>query len=67
MAMTDEEFASKIENEGAYYAFADYGLKSTDLADQDGELAEAVRALEAVKDPFVAAMEDIEELVQELI
>ena len=44
--MTDEEFAGKVLWEGGPIDGLTYGLKSTDLADQDGELASTWRALE---------------------
>ena len=46
---TEEEFAAKVDEEGGLWgAIAGYGLSSTDLADQNTELAESIAALETV-------------------
>lgn len=45
--MTDLEFAAKVEAEGAFYAFTEYGLTEKDLEDDSplrGLVAEVVRA-----------------------
>ena len=48
--MSDEDFCNKVQWEGGLFeAMFGYGLKASDLADQDGDLAKAVGKLEALR------------------
>jgi hypothetical protein len=58
--LTDAEWAAKADNEGLFYALTEYGLKSSDLVDQNGDLAEAVRRVEEHMNEFVEAYRDLE-------
>jgi hypothetical protein len=62
--MSDKDFAAKVEWEGLYYAFLDYGLKSEDLADQDGDLAAAVRKFEAMLPRLREVVEELEGVLE---
>lgn len=65
--MTDLAFARKADWEGgAYDGIFEYGLKSSDLADQEGELAAAVRALEGLAGPFHDALQKVEDLIESI-
>lgn len=62
--MTDEEFAAKVDWEGGLYeALFGYGLKSTDLDNQDGVLAQAIRQIESLAPDFYTAMMAVEEIL----
>lgn len=66
--MTDREFAQKVDWEGGVLsAIFDYGLSSEDLADDDSDLARALRLLEEVKDEFENRLARVENLAEELL
>lgn len=60
--LDDDEFAAKIVSEGGVVPALEYGLKSTDLADQSGDLAQAWRAVEAAWKDFGPLVDAVETL-----
>lgn len=65
--MTDREFAAKVEWEGGVYdAIFDYGLRSTDLADQSTELCASMKALEEILPQVQQLIDSIEEALEEV-
>lgn len=60
--LDDDEFAAKIVNEGGVVPALEYGLKTADLADQDGELAKAWRAIEEEWKTFGPLVDTLESL-----
>lgn len=46
-AVTDEEFANRVDYRGGVFAALEYDLKAEDLKDKDGELYKAWLELEA--------------------
>ena len=58
---TDEEFADKVDYEGGVFSALQYGLRASDLEDQDGDLAVRWKKLEA----WWADGKDIVDLVEQ--
>lgn len=64
--MNEERFASKVEYEGGIFDALDYGLRSTDLDDQDSDLAVAWEALEKAFDNMRPALAEVERILEDL-
>jgi hypothetical protein len=61
--MTEEEFINKIAWEGGIIGALTYGLRASDLADQDSDLAKAWRHLENGWVKLVPRIDKVEELI----
>lgn len=64
--MTDQEFAQKVAWEGGVLDALEYGLKRSDLTDQDGRLAIAWASLSAKWDALQHDLVTVERLIEEL-
>jgi len=60
--MTEQEFARKVEGEGGIIGALEYGLRASELADQESQLAKRWHHLEkgwAKLQPRVANVEEL--------
>lgn len=62
--MNDIEFAERVDYEGGAIAALEYGMTTSDLDNQDSNLATAWRRLEAAWEQFEPYLREAEDLVE---